>query len=51
MAKRNKTEGMLGDQSRWEIIKYLLLIGDYRAAVAWLFVRRRKPAKAPRHGS
>ncbi len=42
MGKRNKPEGMLGDQSRLEIIKYLLLIGDYRAAFAWLFSRRIK---------
>jgi hypothetical protein len=44
MAKRKKSEATvtLGDQSRWEIIKYLLLIGDYRAAFAWLFIKRSK---------
>ena len=32
----------LGEQSRWEIFKYLLIIGDYKAAFASLFWKRPK---------
>ena len=32
----------LGEQSRWEIFQYLLIIGDYKAAFASLFWKRPK---------